>query len=145
LDSDGNGEVSESELSSTLQTIKDSIELAQGMGGPGGPPPGAGAMGGMPPPSASDAEGDSAGSTQSAAADTNGDGIVSQAELLTYYQSITAASSGSADSASATAAVTSGNTSQGSLSPSTMRTIMELAHAYGRSESTNAASHPPVG
>lgn len=151
LDSDSDGKVSESEFSSTLSKLQESLDghfnqmRMQGMGGHG--PQG---MAGMPPPPPQNDSGftqeelqaqlDEIGSSDSqrsslisnivenfAAADADGDGKVNFQEARAYDES----SNGSQ-------ATTSAATGNGDLQ--LMQRIMQLVHAYGASSESTAST-----
>jgi len=97
IDTDSDGKVSKSELSTAIDKVGEQLSAqrdasrvkaggAQGQGHAGAPPPGGGAggAGGARPASSSDSEDNT--TTYVAAADTNGDGTVSEAEEAAYEQ-----------------------------------------------------------
>lgn len=155
LDGDGNGKVTESEFSSALSKLQESLDSQftqmrmQGMGGPG--PQG---MAGMPPPPPPgndqgfsqdelQAQLDEIGSSDSqraslisnivsnfSAADTDGNGKVSFQEARAYDES-TRSAAGSTSSGSASAA---------NEDLQLMQQILQLVHAYGNNGTGSTAS-----
>lgn len=154
LDSDSNGQVTESEFSSVLAKLQEQLDSQfnqmrmQGGGGHGGPQ----GMSGMPPPPPA---GDDAGFTKDEltsqleeadgsdsqrtslisnivnnfeAADADGDGKVSFSEAMAYDQTSQSSSTTTSDTASSTS-------SSASSDAQVMLKIMQLMHAY----SSNAA------
>lgn len=155
LDSDSDGKVSESEFSSTLSKLQESLDgqfnqmRMQGMGGHG--PQG---MAGMPPPpppqddsgftqdelqsqlaeiGASDSQRSSLISnivSNFAAADSDGDGKVTFQEARAYDESSKAGSTSS----------TSTTTASGNDDLKLMQKIMQLMHAYGNTSDSTAST-----
>ncbi len=144
LDGDSDGKITESEFSSALETLAETLNSQYDQSRMSGmmPPP--------PPPPASDSESgfteeeltsqlEEIGNTDSArstlissilenfdAADTNQDGVVSNAEAMTYAQANNITTDQAASSS------TTGDGSDSSLSDAQVyRQIMELMHAYG--------------
>lgn len=144
LDGDSDGKITESEFSSALETLAETLNSQYDQSRINGmmPPP--------PPPPPSDSESgfteeeltsqlEEIGDTDSArsslissilenidAADTNQDGVVSNAEAMAYAQTNNITTDESASSS------TSGDGSDSALSDAQVyRQIMELMHAYG--------------
>lgn len=152
LDSDGDGQVTSDEMSSSVQAFSDTLSALQGMGGMAGMPP--------PPPPASDED---AGFTEeeltSQLADLNAsddlsEADVERAELLTNVlsQFDTADADGdgrvtfdeamaleqSSDEETATSTAQSTNNESTTSDAMVMRTIMQLVQTYGTSDTTSA-------
>lgn len=157
LDGNSDGQVTESEFSSSIQKLADALDsqaFSSRMGGAHG-------AGGMPPPpppeddagltkdqlSSKLSESGSTDSEQSGLiskivsnfdkADTNGDGKVSMQEAMAYDQSTKSSSStASADTSTGSATSTSSQNDA-----ALMHKLMELARAYGAgSEGTGSSS-----
>lgn len=158
LDSDSDGKVSESEFSSTLSKLQETLDgqfnqmRMQGMGGHG--PQG---MAGMPPPPPPENDSgftqeelqsqlDQLGTSDSqraslisnivsnfAAADSDGDGKVNFQEARAYDES--SKLSGSSGTAATTTAAATGNDNL-----KLMQRIMQLMHAYGASNANDGSA-----
>lgn len=147
LDGDSDGQLTESEFSSSIQKLADALDsqaFSSRMGG-------AHAAGGMPPPPPPEddtgftqdqlsSQLSEIGSTDSERsdliskivsnfdkADANGDGKVSMQEAMAYDQSSQSSSTSSSTTDTSTASTTSSSQSDAAL----MHKLMELARAYG--------------
>ena len=147
LDGDSDGQLTESEFSSSIQKLADALDsqaFSSRMGGAHG-------AGGMPPPPPPEddagftkdelnsqlSEIDSTDSERSDLiskivsnfdkADANGDGKVSMQEAMAYDQSSQSRSTSSSTTDTSTASTTSSSQSDAAL----MHKLMELARAYG--------------
>lgn len=149
LDSDGDGKVTQDEMTSGLQSLMESLDsqyesmrMSEAMGGMGNMPP--------PPPPQDDtgftkeeleAQLDEIGSSDSKrsalisnvvenfeAADADGDGRVTFQEAMAYDQS-SATTAASSESATTTTTTTSGST--GLTEAELMLQVMKLVEAYG--------------
>lgn len=158
LDGDGDGKVTQDEMTTSLKKLADELDsqfdqmrMAGGMGGPGGMPP-------APPRDDAgfskdelESQLDEIGSSDSKRstlissivgnfdkADTDGDGKVSFKEAMAYDQtSQGSTTSSSTSSTSSTASSSSGSaTSTDSSDLAVMKRIMELMHAYVGNESS---------
>ncbi|MDA0190040.1 MAG: EF-hand domain-containing protein [Proteobacteria bacterium] len=165
LDGDGDGKVTQDEMTSSMQKLAeeldsqfDQMRMASGMNGMGGP-------GGMPPPPPRDDAGfsqdelesqlEEIGDTDSKRAslisnivsnfdeaDANGDGKVSFSEAMAYDRASqdSAGSSDASATASGTTASASGSTSAGVSEQAVMKRIMALMHAYARADGSSNGS-----